>query len=313
MKFSRNIYKFANREKHYSIRLFIEAYSFEKYWKVIHIKPWDKIFEYEKYFQRSYWRLSDWHLSGSKNVKYLWKNYEGKLRTFLWSKSIQINMQNDDFKQIGSLIQVVKWNQLIIEFDGINIDFCSNRLYNKYQSTIFSNPQKTWIFIDPDWIQNICNLNRHLCSFRFKNAKYFVTDSFIIDHKSSLIENLYKTIKHPIKCEINGIIQSDFNSQIYSQNLKTIRDHQIENLMIDSKHELKEEELIDILNPIFLAKRLNRFHLKTNNLKMLNNYHIKPFHKNSKLKVKIETKIKLDIASTINLKNIFSNITFINP
>ena len=252
-------------------------------------------------------------MSGSKQVEFIWKNYEGNLKADLWAKSISLNLQNDDIQQVGSMIQIIKWNQSIIEFDNDNIDQFNCQLSNKYQSTLLSNQQRTWIFIDPDWIENIRNLPQNILNLWFENVKKFVGRSIDIANKTNIINNLLKASINPLECDLEGTIGANFKDYIYIDNIQKIKRHHIENMKISIlKNNLNEEEIIDILNPILLIKRLNKFHLKINHLKLIKKWFKLSNRFNTKLKVTIETKEKVDIVSTLNLKSQFPNIRFIN-
>ena len=292
---------------------FFETNTYERKWRVIHLKPSDNIFEYEKYFKKDLWRLSDWHISGNKHVRIIWRNHNKNLKWWIILKSIKVNLQNDDYKEEGSTIQLLGWNQLIVEHNLQYEHHCNNEFLNKYRSSNISKIDKTWMLIDPNWIEYIWNLNRDLCNLRFKNVKHYINDSFDIYQKTDVISDLFTTKRLLHNCEIKATLDSKFNSDAYAENIQKLSKHHLEGLEINVMDEFNEEKIIDILSPILLTKKLNKFHLKMNNLKIKKKSIKKPIYSNSKLKVTIETKNKVDALSVMILKNLFPNVNFIWP
>ena len=274
------------------------------------MKPSDKILEYQKYFDESYWRLNGCHLSGSKNVEILYSNIDGEWKAWQLAKLIKINFQNEGIKQLGDIIQIIKWNQLIIEFDAIDGDM-SDGFYNIYESELLKNLTNDWILVNPDWIENIWNLTGYDNKIRFKNLKRHTSSSFDISKDSEIVESLFKVNKRWLYCHVNASIESNFDSNIYSKNIYKLKKHYIKNIEIDAKSNLSEDEIIDILNPLMLTKKIKNFKLKTQSLKFFNAHAKGSFNSNLKLKVTIETKRIVDAVSTINLKKLLPNVRFI--
>ena len=296
------------------MRLFIETYKLIKKWELIHIRPEDNIWEHDKYFKKSNWKLNDYHISTYKNIYIFSENLVAPVHASFIAESISWNLDNDHIDNFWDLVRIKKWNQMILKFNEESRLKYWTDFNNKYLATKKLKERSTWIYIEPNWITNLYKKSMFSNMYLdFERLKYYKIDSFEFKDKEKLLPILYNVDlrKREIWLEINWWIKPDFSLTAFSKCISKTKTWAVETLSIEIKEGLLEKQIELILSKVLDITCLNKLNIKSNDLKILETYfsNLKKKHYNTSLK--IESQKEIDIYVHLKLKKMFKSFKFV--
>ena len=247
------------------LEIYFKVHKYRKNTKVIHIKDCDRIWKYEDYFKKSNWNNNDYHFSGNKNKYIVWNNSIAKTTSFIICKSVNLNINKNDFDQNGAMIIVKKWNQMMIDFDENSKECKSEEIVGKYLIAKKGKVEETWMFIDYDCIQNVYTKeDDEIQLFNFTNFKYLKIDKYISKEISNLLDYIQSVKLNPFmifKIDVKFAISSETSGINLTNNFEAFKNWIFQNLHINLDGELNEEIIISIMSSISKIKRIDHLYI----------------------------------------------------
>ena len=272
MQINWGIRKFGVQQKHNSFWLSIEICNLNISTKVVHLKPSDKIWDYQEFFRGSYLDGTDFHFSWTKDAKLVWRNKETKIYAFVSCKSIQWNLDANEEQYAGSMIKVRKWNQMVIEFENLSSICKILELIKKFNVIRTKlNLNETCIFVDEDYINKIWRKteNKNIWT-SYKNLEYYKTE--LSDASNDAVLKEFETLENKLKLlkvNLKFILQSR-NWMLQSQtNFAYFDNFIVENLVIKFDGYFDSDTIWSILKSIGDIKRIKAIKFEVNDKRIL--------------------------------------------
>ena len=240
--------------------------------KVVHLKPSDKIWNYQEFFRGSLLDEADFHFSSTKNTKLVIRSEEGSFSAPVRCKSIQWNLKANEEQYAFSMIKVRKWSQMVVELDSLQIDDTNIGLVNKYNA-IKSNLHinEICIFVDEDCIQKIWRktVNVNIWTY-YKNLEYYKAE--LTDAWNDIVlkgfDALEKRLKR-LKVNLNFTLQPESLWIIFYICFSRLNEFIIEHLKINFKNYFEIEDIDYILETIQKFKRAKNIWFEVNDERIL--------------------------------------------
>ena len=164
------------------------------------------------------------------------------------------------------MIRIYKWNQMIIEFDDKSCSLRSPKLINKSIIKNYAN-NKTWVIIDPDWIQNIYIKEESKSQYlNYDNIKYIKTDNHQFSKESvllSLIQFQDNVLYKPISIDIDSSISTETDMNDCYEHLKIFSKCIVQNIKLKIEKQLNHNDIALLIGYISKISRMNHLHFNT--------------------------------------------------
>ena len=314
MKIDWDIREFTIQLKYKCFELFINAYRLKRNWKIIHISPSDKIWDYQDYFTKANLSQTKYHFSGNKKVKIIWRNVDAKCFSYIQCKSIKWNLNQEDEKYYGSIIKVERWNQMVVEFDCDSNIIKPGKFDDKYYFEKFNSIcDESCIYIDEDWIQNIFwNFKNNNQTISYLQLKYYKTE--LSGLSSDTILNSYSTYKGTskwLKVNLKWTLSSYKWENIESRDFSYFNRFIVESLKIRFQDDFSVQDFIDIINSILEIERLNKLDFEVKDSRVIKHIISNIYLFQPNLALTIKTSISMDALDYFILKKNFKNFNLI--